>query len=298
MTVLQALAYAKSELGDFDSPNLEVEILLRHTLKKNLNFVFANPDHKLPFRQLRRFKKLVRKRAQNIPSAYLTGHKEFYGLDFFVNKNVLIPRPETELIVESALNEIKKLPITHYSSPITLIDLGTGCGCIPISILKNQLTKNKIIFFATDISEKALRVARKNARLHTLAGRIKFIKSDLLTTFLNVKMFRCLNAKMILTANLPYLPEKIYRQNYASLKYEPKNSLLAGQDGLKYYRRLLAQLKSILATYNLQLTAFLEIDPSQTSKIKKIINFNLPNAAIEIIKDLSGKNRVVKFSTS
>lgn len=281
------LAAAKLSAHGLKLPRLEAEILLSAILKKPREFLLAHGERKLTASQISNFKLKISRRLGGEPVAYLTGHKEFYGLDFIVNKNVLIPRPETELMVEEAL----KL-VTHNSKPcpsgrraITLIDLGTGSGCVAITLTK--LTKQKLM--AIDISKKALAVAKQNAKLHGVAKNIKFFKGDLLEPLLNSK-FVIRHSSFVILANLPYLtPSQI--KNSPSIKYEPELALNAGDDGLKYYRKLFKQiLKLRVAGYGLrELILLCEIGHLHGPKMKKIFSFA---KKIQIKKDLSGLNRL------
>lgn len=269
---------------------LDFELILAYTLKKSRVFILAHPEKIISSKQLVMINKNIKKRARGEPLAYILGSKEFYGLNFKVNKNVLVPRPETELMVEETL----KL-ITHNPQPATLIDVGTGSGCIIITLanlLKScelQITRYK--FIAVDISTKALAVAKQNAKSHKVEKKIKFVKSDLLSSILNSK-FKIHNSSLIILANLPYLtPGQI--KNSPSIKFEPKLALSAGSDGLKYYRLLLKQINILrLSAPNQRLSAIFEIDPSQKNKIISLIKKELPAAKAQIKKDLRSHSRI------
>lgn len=298
------------------NPALEAEILLSLAIKKPKGFLYTHPEYLITKKQETKFKTDVKRRLKGQPVAYILGYKEFYSLKFLVNKNVLIPRPETEMMVEECLKNIKenncglksvdpRLPcLPSGRKPgrkIYVIDVGTGSGCIPIAIAKKLYNVECIKYCGVDISSGALMIAKNNAKLHGVEKEIKFIKSDLLSYLFN-SLFIIRNSNLIITANLPYLSENIYKKNYQNLKFEPKNALLAGDDGLKYYHRLLIQIKNILqmtclagrqAHCTLHITCFLEINPEQKNGIKKIIKINLPQAKIEFKKDLSGRIRLV-----
>jgi release factor glutamine methyltransferase len=174
-----------------------------------------------------------------------------------------------------------------------LIDVGTGSGCVPIALAKNLYNVSGIKYYGLDISDQALATAKCNAKLHGLGKKIKFIQSDLLKNIPN-SLFIIHNSRIIITANLPYLSANQYKANPA-LKYEPRQALIAGPDGLKYYRTLIKQIMALTRTahYSLPIIAFLEIDPNQTTNIKKVIHTYLPTAIISIKKDLSGQDRLV-----
>lgn len=283
-------------LQNCDLPPLESELLLSYVLKKPREYLFAHPEKKLTAFQVKKFKSLAVCRAQGEPIAYLTGKKEFYGLEFTLNRNVFIPRPETELLVELALENIENGQYTA-SSNTNIIDVGTGSGNIIISIVKNIPDKKRkyINFYATDISRKALVTARKNAQKHKVDKYIKFVKSNLLK-FAYRKKF---TGKLIIIANLPYVSESLYQKNKNNLKYEPKKALVSQKRGLEHYSRLLKQIKQILTRSNkLQATCYGEISPEQKNFFLKIIQEQLPRAKINFFKDLQSRSRAAKISLS
>jgi len=269
---------------------LEKEILLAKALKKTKEFLFAHGEAKMTLKEILAYKFYLHALKKGMPIAYILKQKEFYGLEFFVNKSVLIPRPDTEIMVEETL----KLA-SNAEEKIILIDAGTGSGCIPISILKNlSLTKN-IECLAVDISNKALKVAQKNAKFHNV--KIKFLHGNLLKPILK-KYFQIFapQSLTIITANLPYLnKEQMFEP---TIKYEPKTALYGGKNnGLEIYQKLFKQIKEVLNSKT-SLSLLIEIDPSQSNEIIKIINNAFINNSIkatEIIKDLCGNDRVVKI---
>lgn len=280
MLTLQQLLQKNNSLN-----NTDLILVLAGAFKKNKEFIYSHPEYQPTFSERLRFFYYLNKLKRGWPVAYILKSKEFFGLNFFVNKNVLIPRPDTEILVEEVIK------ICQTNNKTLLIDIGTGSGCIPISILKNiQNTAANIQCFAIDISNKALKVAQKNAKLHGV--NIKFFHGNLLSP-LN-KFFNNLTVNqfnnLIITANLPYLADE--QMNEPTIKHEPKQALWGGKDGLDLYKKLLEQIKNL----SLKTTTFLEIDPDQTEKIKPLIKKYLPVANIEILKDLSGLNRVVKIN--
>ncbi|KKR99067.1 MAG: Release factor glutamine methyltransferase [Candidatus Magasanikbacteria bacterium GW2011_GWC2_41_17] len=235
-----------------------------------MSFVlFAHPEFAPTAKQISHFKKLIARRAKGEPIAYLIGHKEFYGLDFEINKNVLIPRPETELMVEEVVKKIDRLKII-------LIDVGTGSGCIPIAILKT-----------IDISPGAIATAKRNAKKHNV--KIKFLHGNLLEPMMSQLTQYSKKNKIIITANLPYLTTKQYRAS-TSIQHEPRLALVADKSGLALYEQLLKQI-SVLSKINI--TLFFEIDPSQARAIIILIKKYLPLAEVKIKNDYAGKKRLV-----
>ena len=326
MTIKQALnkAVEKLKLFKIKNSHLDAEILLSYILKKPREYILAHPEEKLTKSQISNIQYLISRRNKNEPIAYLTGHKQFYGLDFLVNKHVMIPRPETELMVGEAINQI-----THNMKNLTFIDVGTGSGCIIITIAKLlQATSYKLQanFLATDISKPALTIARKNAKLHKIDKKITFYQDNLLKPVINkLSNVNCqmparqyqpmAGGSIVITANLPYLtPAQI--KNSPTIKYEPKLALDAGPDGLKYYRQLFKQIHKLQIAdlpasrfrskrwqAGCRLQIIIEIDPSQTIKIKQLAKKELfthysiseggTKSKIQIKKDLSGLNRLI-----
>ncbi|MFH1890171.1 MAG: peptide chain release factor N(5)-glutamine methyltransferase [Candidatus Kuenenbacteria bacterium] len=316
MTICQTLDWAIEKLGqnkgkNKDNAELDAEILLLHILNHDRAWLYSHAEYILSPTELRRFRHHIVRRAKGEPVAYITEHKEFYGLDFYVNKNVLIPRPETELMVENALQRIcrdTKFCASTKNNKILVIDIGAGSGCIPVTILKN-LNSNcqiaKLLYcYASDISKQALAIARKNAKRHGIEKQIKFLQGNLLEPiikeFSNGTMEQCSNGivrqysngTIIITANLPYLSHEIYKTNYENLKFEPKDALVSENNGLDLYEKILKQIKNSLLHCCI-ITLLLEIDPSQNRLIKTLIQKYFPKSKIQIKKDLAHKNRLV-----
>lgn len=268
-TTKSALFMAIKKLNSSPSSALDAEVLLSFVIKKPREFLYTHPEDIIPPMRNARFNLLIKKCVQQEPVAYLTKNKEFFGLNFYVNKNVLIPRPRTEDLVAGVLGLIKKIP---PEKKIILIDVGTGSGCIPIAIMKNLPPKilKKITVVAIDISPQAIAVAKKNAKKFKLQNKILFRNGDLLTPlFKNKKIISQIkkpNAKIrvIITANLPYIKKSDYRKLAPGIrKYEPKIALVAGTDGWKYYQKFFYQIKNYDLFYRLlsnhSLNLFLEL---------------------------------------
>ncbi len=269
---------------------LDAEILLSLAANKPREYLFANPEKKLSPAQIIKFDKLASRRLKGEPIAYINGKKEFFGLEFEVGRSVLIPRPETELLVEIVLENILKSQFSTLNS--ALIDVGTGSGNIIVSVVKNTPAKsrNRLNFYATDISKKALFVAKNNAKRHKIAGNIKFFQSSFLGYFLKNKAnFE----NLLIVANLPYVSDNLYKKNKHGLKYEPKTALISGKNGLKHYERLLKQVKKILFFGRCSL--IVEISPEQKTGLARIVKRELPRAKIKFFKDLSGKWRIAEI---
>lgn len=286
----QALFWGINELNEvgIDSTRLDAEILLGFVLGLNREKVLTNQELRIKNKEWGKFKKLVKKRAKHYPIAYLTGSKEFYGIDFFVNENVLVPRPETELLVEEVIEE-SRIILREYSGQVNnelrIIEIGTGSGCISLTLAK-YLPQAKIT--AVDISEKALKVARRNLRnAQYPTSNIQFKKSNLLS---NIK-----TKPDIIVANLPYLTKS--ELNQKSITREPVLALYGGKDGMELYEKLFQQIKNKWYRRGLinqiPTTVFIEIGEKQSKSLKKYIQDLFPKARIQIKKDLAQKDRVV-----
>ncbi|MFH1366418.1 MAG: peptide chain release factor N(5)-glutamine methyltransferase [Patescibacteria group bacterium] len=276
MTIKTTLQNSLNKLkkAKIKSAHLDAEVLLSFLLKKTRSFLYIWPDKTITKEQESRYKQLIARRLKGEPVAYLIKNKEFYGLNFYVDKNVLIPRPETECLIEEI---IKFSRHANGNKRLAICDIGTGSGCLAVT-LKKYIPKAKI--YASDISKEALAVAKKNAGKHKV--KILFKQGNLLKPFKKTKLD-------LIVANLPYLkPLRKYLKNYPGLKYEPQIALSAGKQGLDLYREFFSQLKK----YQPQAKVFIEIDPSQVKAIRRIILKNLHKARIEIKKDLSGRDRI------
>ena len=258
-------------------------MLLAYVLKKDRAFLFAYPDKSISLNQYKRYKKLINRRKNAEPIAYLKHSKEFFGLDFYVDKRVLIPRPETETLVEFVLESITKKKWTNLK--LKICDVGTGSGCIAVTLAK-KLPLAQI--YATDISKKALTVAKINAKKHKVQKQIKFFCGDLLSPISKKIKFD------IIVANLPYLTIDQLKVTEKEIQlYEPKIALLAGKEETMLYSRLLEQIPDYIKRNGL---VFLEIDPKFKNKfIKKITSKFKIVKNITIRKDLSGNDRVIRL---
>jgi release factor glutamine methyltransferase len=298
MTIQQILKLSSRKLKNISStPDLDAEILLSHVLKCNRAFLLANFDIKLTTKQYKYFQKLLDRRIKYEPIAYITNNKEFYGLDFYVNKDVLIPRPETELIIENVIDIVENKDFCSLPNS-NILDVGTGSGCIPIALAKN-MPEAKI--HATDISKKALKVAKLNAKSHKVLNRIKFYEGSLLEPISKNIKFN------IIIANLPYISEKQYKnlvgnKNFCSLKYEPKSALIAKNHGMDFYIKLLKQIPQYIKKAcppkpwrRWEGYILFEIDPSFENKIiQETINIlKINKNKIKIKPDLLGLSRVL-----
>ncbi len=288
--------------------SIEVDLLLSHILGKSKEFIFLRPQKKLSSYQVKKLSSLAKRREKGEPIAYILGYKDFLGLRFKVNKNVLIPRPETEELVQKAIKRLKDLKLKD--SKVRILDVGTGSGCIAVS-LANQLSANyPVRLYASDISLKALAVAKQNARKY--GAKIKFIQSDL---------FERVEGRFdIIVANLPYVPAKMLRKHllhrptppsssnpFAGLAYEPVFALTDGGSSWHIYKRFFQQVGAhlnltpssdgvTLSNDRVKSLIYLEIDPAQKKELPEIIKKYLPKANVKFYKDFNNFWRYVEIS--
>jgi release factor glutamine methyltransferase len=273
VTLKQALQHARDILQSHNIENapLTAEVLLRHTLKFNRVQLYQAIDIELNPAQENSLCGLIKRHLDGEPVAYITGHKEFYGLDFCVDNRALIPRPETELLVEKALELAKDRGIT------TIADIGTGCGTIAISLALN-LPKAKI--YATDISAMALELAVLNCQRHRVLDKICFLQGNMLEPLPE--------PVDLITANLPYVKEMDLTAS-RSLSYEPRLALNGGADGLDKIRYFCTQVTSKLNSGG---SILLEMGQGQSEEVISLLRHCFPSAHIEVFKDLRGVERV------
>ncbi|HYD90947.1 MAG TPA: peptide chain release factor N(5)-glutamine methyltransferase, partial [Flavobacterium sp.] len=272
---LQTSAYQKL-VKHVWHPEFEVDTLLGHVLGQERTWLYAHPEQKVKPNQQRLFQSLVTRRIKREPFAYLTGSIEFFGQDFLVNKDVLVPRPETELLVFHALDIIANEGIK------TFVDIGTGSGAILLSVATKA--KGSLAYFGTDISTKALAVTKKNKQRLVPKKNITFIKGDLLKPLEKLKI----KHPLLVAANLPYL--KPAETKKKQLSYEPMVALTGGKAGLELIYKLIAQFKEIALPGD---SMVLEIGAMQAKAIKKYVKLQIPKAKVEITKDYSSFDRNV-----
>jgi len=273
VTLKQALSQARGLLAakGIEDTSLESELLLRYTLKINRVQLYLNLSRELSPKQEETFWRLVKRRLNGEPTAYITGHREFYGFDFYVAPTVLVPRPESELLVEKALN------LAHHNNISTIAEVGTGCGAIAISLALN-LPQAKI--YAADISAPALKVALFNCQKHGVANRICLLQGDMLDPLPE--------PVDLIVANLPYVKEAELPP--APVSFEPMLALNGGPEGLGKIRQLCQQAGSKLRPQGCLL---LEIGQGQGEAVTSSLCSLFPSARIEVAPDLSGIERVV-----
>lgn len=265
-------------------PRLDAQVLLAHVLSCPRTWVLAHPDATLTSEQQAALDVAVQRLQGGEPLPYILGHWEFYGLDFLITPDVLIPRPETELLVEVALDWLQ----SHSQSQV--LDVGTGSGCIAVSLAVHC---SQATITATDISSAAIKVARANALRHVLAVPIRFLQADVLNFHSSIPNLQSLTFNLI-TANLPYIPTDTLR-NLDVYGKEPTLALDGGSDGLNLVHRLLESAPSFLTKPGLIL---LEIEARQGKSASFLAYQHFPYAEVSLVPDLTGRDRVLKISLS
>lgn len=254
------------------TPALDADVLLAHALGLPKEALVAHPEIELGPGELARFDAMVAKRADGVPVAYLRGFKEFYGLRFAVDPRVLVPRPETEVLVDAVR--------AHAGErELTVVDVGTGSGAIAVAL---AVSAPQLRVIATDVSTAALAVARANAAAH--GARIDFRQGDLLAPITE--------RVDVVAANLPYLRDDALEElvgERTSLAFEPRIATAAGPDGLALVRHAIADLPRVLAPDG---AAFFECDPPQAQPVAVLLR---PLGPVDLLKDLAGLDRVVRL---
>ena len=262
------------------SPRMNAELLLMFTLECDRAYLFAHPERELTVEEQDRFEESLTQRARGVPAQYITGHQEFWGMDFIVSPAVLIPRPETEHVIETVLQLVEKNDGDRASlpGPIQIVDLGTGSGSIALALAK-ELPRAEI--HATDISAAALDVAHANAARHQLENRIHFHQTDLLQGF-DPGTFD------FVVSNPPYVGESEEDEVQLEVrKFEPRNAVFAGPTGLEVIERLIPQAHTMLKPDG---WLVIEISGSIAHGVKRLLN---DWRQVQIVNDLQGIARVV-----
>jgi release factor glutamine methyltransferase len=277
MKVFEALSQAISFLeGNTPNPRREAEWLLSFLLKSDRSRILAHYQDELDGQSLSRFFSWVHDRDQGKPIQYITGLQEFRGLEFRVTTEVLIPRPETELVVERALQSIA-------GRNSLVIDCGTGSGCIAVA-LAVESPRTRVI--AVDLSAPALEVAKKNARAHSVLDRVQFLACDLLTSFSSSRMAGKVDC---IVSNPPYVAEGDFSGLQREVReWEPKVALVAGSEGLEIYGRLIPQGISLLRDRG---HLILEIGYNMRDSVSRLFGTGWGSVTVE--EDFSGIPRVV-----
>jgi release factor glutamine methyltransferase len=274
----------------------EAELLLAHALNRERTWVLAHPEAPLAARAAKKFSSLVARRQTHEPMAYLLGYADFFGRRFKTDARALIPRPETEELVERALAAIR----THPAHSL-VIDVGTGSGAMAISIKANAPDAAVI---ATELEARTLTLAKQNARqLLKKTAAIRFVTANLLASPVRkavITAARVMRPKqLILVANLPYLPKADKKRLSADVvKFEPSKALFAENKGNAEILKCLQQLKVMQKILNLPVAAFFEFDPPQAKTLADAASKIFPRGSVRVEKDLCGRDRVLEIRLS
>ncbi len=276
LTVLEAINLSTEFLGkkEIESPRINAELLLAHTLNCRRLDLYLSYDRPLNEDEVNIYREFIRRRSKSEPLQYIIGKVEFYGLEFNVNPSVLIPRQETEILVETIINSVNK------EDNLRILDIGVGSGNISVSLAKH-LPYTKIT--ASDISEEALVIAKANAEMNNVLERINFINHNILKDDLEDEFD-------IVVSNPPYISEKEFPELKDELKvYEPRNALTDFSDGLNYFKTISSRAQKFLINNG---KIFFEAGQGQAEDVKKILGEN-NFKEISIVKDYLKIDRVI-----
>lgn len=275
-TLAEASEYSVQRLKKIsDTPQLDTQVLLAHILGKTRSWVLAHPEHQFTQREKKEYFQALKELESGIPLPYVLGSWEFYGLEFKLTPDVLIPRPETELLVERAIDWLQEHPGQRWG-----MDVGTGSGCIAVSLAHEV---RDLALAASDLSMAALRVALANARRHQVDKRIQFIQADLIPPTSKGYDLIC--------ANLPYIPTSTLKK-LKVYGHEPSQALDGGANGLEIITRLLEQSRSLLTPEGILLV---EIEAAQGEAVMLQAERLFPGAQVELSADLAGHDRVLSI---
>lgn len=257
-----------------ESPRLDAEVLLSHILGKDRLYLYVHFDRPLDEQELTEYRKLVKLRVQRTPVAYIIGHKEFMGLSFAVTPEVLIPRPDTEVLVEAALERLRE------KDEPSILDIGTGSGAIIISLLANLPRASGL---GIDVSAPALAVTGQNAVTHQVGDRLQLLAGDIFGPLSNQRFDA-------IVSNPPYIPDKDIARLSPEVRCEPYGALAGGQDGLNFYRRMINEAPGYVNSGGF---VALEVGIDQAQAVAALARGGGVFTVEAIIKDYGGIERVL-----
>ena len=279
MNLAEVVADSAEKLSKYGicEANLEAEVLIRMVMDIDKATFFRDLRGDVSVSEQKKINGVIKRRQQREPLAYITGRKEFFGLDFVINEHVLVPRPETELIVETVINYSSK----SQNPKLRIVDVGTGSGAIGVCLAHNLPLCDVL---CVDLSPEALLVAQTNAEIHDVTEKVDFLEGDLLTA-ISAK-------KDIIISNPPYIPSGRISQLQEEVRQEPLVAIDGGPDGFGVIERLLKQSVEKLNTPGLIL---IEIDTSQVNTGLLHASNNFPDSSISILEDCFGKDRFLQI---
>lgn len=284
LRVLEILNLAAGYLADqkIENARLNAERLMAHTLKLNRVQLYLNYDRPLNEDELHQFKTFLKRRTRGEPLQYIIGETEFMSLPFKVKPSVLIPRPETEILVEAVLDKCRET--FHSEDPLRILDIGTGSGCIAISLARNMANA---IIMALDVSDQALAIASENARLNEVQDKIRFSRFDFLNSDLSTEITKPFD---VIVSNPPYVSDHEFQRLPEEIKlYEPLIALKNGTDGLAFYHRIAETSSAIL---NKEGLVAVEIGMGQANVVHTIFK-NANFTKVTSFRDLNNTERGV-----
>lgn len=307
MTINNVLQRAEIQLRDnlklspkeHHRPRWEAEILLAELHQKDRAWILAHGTDSISAKAHRTFRAWITRRKKHEPLAYILGDQEFYGRSFKVTPDTLIPRPETEMLVEMAGRTSPNLSFVRrgIGRQAVIWDVGTGSGALAVTL---ALEHPDATVIASDISSKALTIAKRNAKTYGVGKRITFFTGSLISPAVHRHLKQLTKIKqstLIITANLPYLPEKDKQKLMPDVvKFEPSSALFSGVDGLDLIRAFITHLAIAQHEWKFDhVQALFEFDPSQTKKLLKLAKGLFPNATVTVYKDFAKRDRVLEI---
>ncbi len=282
-TVLKLLDWTKDyfKRHNVSEPRSSAELLLAHVLSQDRLFLYLNYDRPMEAQELSAYRACIERRLTGEPSQYITGTQEFWSLPLRVNPDVLIPRPETEVLVEAVLNFVRHDPVAEAN--LSIIDLGTGSGAIAIALAR-ELPGAKIV--AVDLSLPALHVARENAKRNQVEEQLYFVQSDIYTGIPGAS-----EKFSLVVSNPPYVSHAEFNQLPREIRdYEPRSALDGGPDGLAAVRRLIMAVPEVLRPGG---GLLLEMGAGQVETVSTLVLESQKYKSFRILKDYSGIDRVL-----
>ena len=294
VTVRDALRVATERLVEagIPTPRLDAEVLLAHVLGTRREHLYAHPERRLDAGEYAAYQAALERRLTRLPVAYITGRKEFMSLEFLVDENVLIPRPETETLVEAVIERLRAREAEARDGarvPIIVADIGTGSGAIAVSVAWFVRHASLI---AVDISPGALRVARENARCHGVEDRIEFLEGDLLSPLAGRGLEGRIHA---VVSNPPYLSRRMMASLPPEVAKEPRVALAGGEAGLDFAQAILDGARAYLAADGF---VALEVGHDQAETVRRLAVDEFGYGGLDVIRDYAGVERVVIARTA
>ena len=274
--LLEDTRFSLASNGVEEAP-LEAEMLLMKTLGLNRASLYAYPERSVTREELDSLSQDLSRRLAGEPWPYVSGHREFYGLDMAVGPGIFVPRPETELLVDLAIDLAGSLPLQH---PLRIVDVCTGSGAIAVALAVHL---PQAVIYATDVSRKALEVADLNCRRQNVQDRVVLLEGNLLEPVQG--------PFDIVVSNPPYIPKEDIPGLPAEVRWEPPEALDGGMDGLEVVRRLIAQASGKLSRPG---GLIVEFSPPQADEVRLLAEAMIPGRTFEIFNDLTGRERALR----